>query len=186
MEIASFPIEEFCYILNGTATLIERNGAAHTFHTGDFFVIPKGFSGTFITQGNRLYQVLLVIADERSDSFADSTSPMLIDRANISGLGLESSVLPWVPELESNRKLIFDGSELTVSVVEGEAHSAEFTDVAEEFVYVVSGSATLTGVGGEPQTFYKGDFFVVPEGWSGTWAVEGNHLYRELIAVAAD
>ena len=81
---------------------------------------------------------------------------------------------------------MWDDNELTVSIVEVGANSGEFTDMAEEFVYVVSGSATLTSIGGEPETFYKGDFFVVPEGWDGTWAVDGNHLYRELIAVVAE
>jgi len=66
------------------------------------------------------------------------------------------------------------------------SNSGDFTDMSEEFVYVLNGSATLTQVGGEPQTFYTGDFFVVPEGWDGNWTVEGNHLYRELIAVPAD
>jgi uncharacterized cupin superfamily protein len=58
--------------------------------------------------------------------------------------------------------------------------------MAEEFVMVLNGSATLTMVGGEPQTFYAGDFFVVPEGWDGNWTVDGNHLYREILAVSAE
>lgn len=186
LEMENFRMQELCYLLNGSVTFIESDGRVQTFHTGDFFVIPRGYTGQMITQGNHLYQVLVVITDERADPIPGNTSPKLVDRSAMSGHGLESFVFGPHPELEANRKLIDGGAELTVSVVEVETNSGEFTDMAEEFVYVVSGSATLTPVGGEPQTFYKGDFFVVPQGWSGTWAVEGNHLYRELIAVAAD
>lgn len=186
LNMNPMPFQELCYLLNGTVTFIETNGKAQTFHTGDFFVIPRGFSGQMITRGNHLYQVLVVMATERSDPVPGLTSPTLIDRSNMSGFGLESFVFGPQPDLEANRKTMHDGAELAISILEVESNSGEFTDMAEEFVYVVSGSATLTAVGGEPQTFYKGDMFVVPEGWSGTWAVEGNHLYRELIAVAAD
>lgn len=41
--------EEFCAILSGKATLTDVEGHAETFVTGDAFVIPKGFSGTWET-----------------------------------------------------------------------------------------------------------------------------------------
>ena len=53
----------------------------------------------------------------------------------------------------------------------------------DEFVYVINGQATLTTQDGIAQTFYSGDFFVVPEGFAGTWETDGNHLYRELIVL---
>ena len=186
LEMHPMPFQEFCYLLNGTVTFKEDDGRVQTFHTGDFFIIPRGFSGQMITQGNQLYQVMVVMANERSDPLPGVTSPKLVDRTAMSGLDLESFVFEPQPQVEANMKSIHQGAELDVSIIEVGANSDEFTDMAEELVYVVSGSATLTSPGGEPQTFYKGDFFVVPEGWSGTWAVEGNHLYRELIVVAAD
>jgi len=186
LNIDNFPIEEFCYLINGSVTFIGRDGRTETFNTGDFFVIPLGFSGQMITQGNHLYQVLLVISDERGDPIPGAF-PMMIDRTNMSGLGLEvSSFPPAGPDAESNRKTMWDGSELVVTIMDVEPNSGDFTDMSEEFVYVLNGSATLTQVGGEPQTFYTGDFFVVPEGWDGNWTVDGNHLYRELIALPAN
>ncbi|MBN4053540.1 DUF861 domain-containing protein [Haliea sp. AH-315-K21] len=185
LEIESFGVQEFCYLINGTATFIGNDGRTETFHTGDFFVIPKGWGGTMITQGNHLYQVLLVVSDDRSDPVPDAF-PTLIDRTNMSGLGLEASSFGPAGEFESNRKIMWDGAELVITIMDVEPNSGDFTDMAEEFVYVLNGSATLTAVGGEPQTFYRGDFFVVPEGWDGNWTVDGNHLYRELIALSAD
>lgn len=37
--------DEFCYILSGHCRLIDENGAARTFRTGDAFLIPNGFRG---------------------------------------------------------------------------------------------------------------------------------------------
>ncbi len=186
INIDSFPIQEFCYLINGSVTFIGRDGRTETFHTGDFFVIPRGFSGQMITQGNHLYQVLLVVSDERGEPIPNAF-PMMIDKTNMSGLGLEpSSFPPAGPDAESNRKTMWEGSELVITIMDVEPNAGDFTDMSEEFVYVLNGSATLTSVGGEPQTFYTGDFFVVPEGWDGNWAVDGNHLYRELIALPAN
>lgn len=186
INVDSFPVQEFCYLINGSVTFIGLDGKTATFNTGDFFVIPLGFSGQMITQGNHLYQVLLVVSDERGEPIPNAF-PMMIDRTNMSGLGLDvSSFPPAGPDAESNRKTMWDGSELEITIMDVESNSGDFTDMSEEFVYVLNGSATLTQVGGEPQTFYTGDFFVVPEGWDGNWTVEGNHLYRELIAVPAN
>lgn len=186
INIDNFPVQEFCYLINGSVTFIGKDGKTDTFHTGDFFVIPRGFSGQMITQGNHLYQVLLVVSNERGDPIPDAF-PIMIDKTNMSGLGLEPSSFPPAGEdAESNRKIMWDGSELVVTIMDVESNAGDFTNMSEEFVYVLNGSATLTSVGGEPQTFYSGDFFVVPEGWDGNWAVEGNHLYRELIAVPAN
>lgn len=186
IEVDSFPIQEFCYLINGSVTFIGKDGQTETFNTGDFFIIPLGWSGTMITQGNHLYQVLLVISDERGVPIPGAF-PSMVDKTNMSGLGLDVSSFPAAGEnAESNRKTIWDGAELEVTIMDVSSNSADFTDMSEEFVYVLNGSATLTQVGGEPQTFYTGDFFVVPEGWDGNWTVEGNHLYRELIAVPAN
>ncbi len=112
LNIDSFPIQEFCYLINGSVTFIGRDGRTETFNTGDFFVIPLGFSGQMITQGNHLYQVLLVISDERGDPIPGAF-PMMIDRTNMSGLGLDASSFPPAgPDAESNRKTMWDGSEL--------------------------------------------------------------------------
>lgn len=186
LEIESFPIQEFCYLINGSVTFISKDGRSDTFQTGDFFVIPLGWTGTMITQGNHLYQVLLVISKERGEPIPGAF-PIIVNPTYMSGLGLDvSSFPPAGPDAESNRKTIWNGSELDITIMDVESNSGDFTDMSEEFVYVLNGSATLTQVGGAPQTFYTGDFFVVPEGWDGNWTVEGNHLYRELIAVPAN
>lgn len=41
--------EEFCTFLAGKAILTSEDGAAETFITGDAFIIPRGFKGTWET-----------------------------------------------------------------------------------------------------------------------------------------
>ena len=38
-----------------------------------------------------------------------------------------------------------------------------------EFVYILSGSLTVTPDGGKPATFGAGDCAMFPRGWRGTW-----------------
>lgn len=45
----SYGEEEFCAILAGKIILTDADGHAETFKTGDAFIIPKGFSGTWET-----------------------------------------------------------------------------------------------------------------------------------------
>ena len=37
--------DEFCYIVSGHVRLIDEDGSANTFRTGDAFLIPNGFRG---------------------------------------------------------------------------------------------------------------------------------------------
>ena len=181
----NYEFDEFVYVINGQATLTDESGFAQTFQTGDFFMVPKGFAGEWHSQGNRYYQELIVIMKERSDTTDSSHQrPFLIDKTKISGLGIARTQWAADPDREVYREVLYDGSELDVAIVSGATATTTFTSpMSEEFVYVVNGTATITPDGGEPQTFYTGDFFVVPEGFIGTWTTTGNHLYRELIAI---
>ena len=180
--------DEFVYVMNGQVTLTEDDGTSQTFKTGDFFMVPKGFSGEWHSQGNRYYQELFVMMKERTgEAVQGNTSPFIIDKTKLSGLEMDRIVWPQNPDREIYRNVLFPGSELEIAVVAGATATTTFTEpMSEEFVYVVNGTATLTPKGGEPQTFYSGDFFVVPEGFIGTWTSRGNHLYRELIALPAN
>ncbi len=183
-----YPVDEFVYVVNGQATLTTDDGVSQTSHTGDFFMVPKGFTGEWHSQGNRYFQELIVIMKDRSDQVNEGqTRPFLIDKTKFSGLGIDRITWALDPDREVYREVLYDGTELNVAIVAGATATTELTEPgAEEFVYVVNGTATLTPKGGRPQTFYTGDFFVVPEGFVGTWTSTGNHLYRELIAIPGD
>ena len=56
----------------------------------------------------------------------------------------------------------------------------------EQLIYIVSGTLNLTPTNGEAQTFYTGDFLVLPAGFTGKWESKGHRLFRSLRVYRAD
>jgi uncharacterized cupin superfamily protein len=46
-QIDRYNVDELCTILSGSVTLTDADGHSETFTTGDSFVVPKEFSGTW-------------------------------------------------------------------------------------------------------------------------------------------
>lgn len=57
----SYDEDEFCHILEGESRITHQNGEAFTVCTGDAFVIPKGFIGTWevVTRTRKHYVIYL-------------------------------------------------------------------------------------------------------------------------------
>ena len=53
----------------------------------------------------------------------------------------------------------------------------------DEFVTVLEGQVTLTHINGQAQTYKKGDSFLVPKGFLGTWDMP--ETYREMVVIEA-
>ena len=52
--------DEFCYIIEGHVRLTDSDGRAQTFKTGDAFLIPNGFDGTWeVLETTRKHYVIL-------------------------------------------------------------------------------------------------------------------------------
>jgi len=94
---------------------------------------------------------------------------------------------PWPREMvirgaESHSSRDLYSGEFVVQIYEGADGIVRVTDYPyDEFVHVLHGDAILTPEGGEPQHYRKGDFFIVPRGFTGTW--EGRNGFRELIVM---
>lgn len=52
LEFNDYPFDEFVHVLNGTSVLTAAGGEPQEFSTGDFFIVPKGFNGTWEMRGN--------------------------------------------------------------------------------------------------------------------------------------
>ena len=63
LKVDGLPYDEFIYILEGGLVLTGTDGVAHTFETGDYLVLPKGWSGTWEMVGET-YRELIVIETE--------------------------------------------------------------------------------------------------------------------------
>lgn len=115
---------------------------------------------------------------------ANSTHPVPLNKGYVAGEGL-SALGPW-PENMQVKPIIahksvnwFVGRLLTSVVYEAEDGVLRFDNLPyEEHVRVLNGEAILISKDGTRNVFAKGDDFIVPLGWSGTWEIKGG--YREL------
>lgn len=180
-EISNFPIDEFVYFLNGRADISSKDGNAFSFFAGDYIFVPKGFSGKWTNNGGNKYHLeLSVISNNRVEntSAMKAKIPFVLDRELISGIGLTTDVS------RKYRDVIYSGAELEVVTESEEPCREEILDnQKEQFIHILNGIVTITPSEGHPQTFYKGDFFVLPKGFTGNWKSEGQNLFRTLKVV---
>ena len=45
LKIRNLTVNEACYLIEGTVVITDANGQTETFHAGEGFVLPRGFSG---------------------------------------------------------------------------------------------------------------------------------------------
>lgn len=70
----------------------------------------------------------------------------------------------------------------SAGVWECTAGPSHWTLETNEFVYVMSGSMTVTSDGdGEPVTLKAGDTILIPRGWSGAWEI--HETLRKLYVI---
>lgn len=61
-RVKNYPYDQIVLVLSGKCVLTDEAGNAQTFVTGDFFVVPRGFNGTWESYG--VYRELIVIMEE--------------------------------------------------------------------------------------------------------------------------
>jgi len=59
IKLVKQPYDEFVYVVRGEAVLTPQGGKSMRFKVGDFFIVPKGFTGTWETLHD--YRELIVI-----------------------------------------------------------------------------------------------------------------------------
>jgi len=120
----------------------------------------------------------------------DAVAPVTLDRDKIAGLGL-TAIPPdayqdilVAGELHMRVATLFSGKDLRVEIFESTPaqtnHRKRPTD-GDEFVYVLSGKLILTETNGTKHEYHPGDSLVLPQGYAGTWEMQGN--YREIAVV---
>ena len=61
-QINNLAEDQFIQVLTGMVTIATENGPPSVFHQGDFFILPKGFSGEWISEANGLFRSLQILA----------------------------------------------------------------------------------------------------------------------------
>ncbi|MTI30749.1 DUF861 domain-containing protein [Cytophagales bacterium RKSG123] len=159
-----------------------RNGKKYSFSSGDYIIGTKGYQGKWTTVGATKYHLeLSVISNKRTDSTQVSAvkNPFHIDKQLISGIGLQGDGKKRRKQTIINE--VFSGIELDVSLVAEKSREREITySKKEQMFHILIGMVTITPHGSDPQTFYQGDFFVLPKGFNGTWKAQGHDLFRTI------
>ena len=158
-EFNGFPMEEFIFWKNGKAVVEPEGQESFSIHSGDYFIQAKGFTGkwNFIGDG-RLHLELAVIAANRPPSDPSPISKALV---------IERDVISGVTENEEKEtEVLYEGVELTLKVRRSKETNLEKL-AKETMMHVVNGVLVVTSEGGESTKFLPGDFFVLPEGFSG-------------------
>jgi uncharacterized cupin superfamily protein len=176
-----FPGDEFVYVLGGTVTLPDdRTGEAPTFGPGEHFLVPKGWQGTWTSEG--YYREIAVCPRDwlvpYTRTFADGAIDaerrnrvLAIDPAQARERLVETSG-GWP------RAAHIQGSDLLVRLVAGNGeHAARARfDAGDTFVQVLEGGIVLTGSDGSQESFGPGEFVIVPAGSTGSWDIAADFM----------
>jgi len=195
-----YTYDEYVLVLEGSVVLTSTEGVRQEYQTGDQFLVPQGWTGTW-EMPSRFRELIIVETDqwEASDSLlaalfasppkAGSSAPAVLPLlANTLQQAELDSLPPWPEGVvitgtnAHGQKVLHEGQ--LVSVLYGA--EAALLEVGapfpyDEYVFVVEGEVILTSKGGSPKTFGVGDSFLVPKGWMGTWDMPVK--YREKIIV---
>ena len=195
-----YTYDEYVLVLEGSVVLTSTEGVRQEYQTGDQFLVPQGWTGTW-EMPSRFRELIIVETDqwEASESLlaalfasppkAGSSAPAVLPLlANTLQQAELDSLPPWPEGVvitganAHGQKVLHEGQ--LVSVLYGA--EAALLEVGapfpyDEYVFVVEGEVILTSKGGSPKTFGVGDSFLVPKGWMGTWDMPVK--YREKIIV---
>ena len=175
------PFDEFVLLVDGSSVIEPSSGEKKQFYKGDYILAPKGYNGLWkVEAGNRYHLELSVISNKRATSIAENQdlTPFIIDPTDLSGLERKDEM----------QQVLLDGVELNITLNAEEAGERKISDNQEELViHILSGKVDLKAEGQPLQTFYTGDFFILPKGFSGSWKSSAQDLFRCIyIKKAAD
>lgn len=171
----SFWFDEFIYMLHGSATVL-ANEKETNLPGRSYIFAPKGFPGNWeVKTGDNYHYELSVITNKRSDSTKVSKlkEPFVLDQDLIEGSNIE---------FDTNgeyKKVIADGIELDIVLyAEKPQEKRNWTNETEQLIHILSGQISFTHSDGAVDTFYTGEFFVLPENYQGHKKSEGHSLVK--------
>lgn len=132
----------------------------------------------------KLLLLTLIIANHVSQ--AQVNKPIRIDKAALSGLGLEKVVLSAEPEREFFQRRILRGEDLSIYIVSSQSWTARMDNFAiDEVVYMLNGKAKIKPDSGDEMSFQSNEFFFIPKGYTGSWQILANDSYHYELSIIA-
>ncbi len=135
---------------------------------------------------SRLLVLVLLFAVSYGITAQEIVAPILLNKAVLSGIGLQKIDLKNEPEKDFYQKNLYRGPELSVYVVSTANWTNEMKDFPfDEYVYMLHGEAVIQPEHGPAEIFQSHEHFFAPKGYNGTWQIRGgNHLHYELSVIA--
>lgn len=177
-KMNDFPFDEFIYMFHGEALVKPEKGESILFHSGEYFFAPKGYTGEWeIRAGSNLHYELSVISTKRTDSIKVSSdvNHTLFSKSILSGAQINFDAQDKYSEV------LKKGVELTVSLKAEKPTVREMSvPTREELIQILSGQITLQDSANNEESFFTGDFLIIPKGFIGNWKSEGHGLVKYL------
>jgi len=169
----NYSIDEFVYVLNGQAIIESKTSEKSIFNKGEFFIVPKGFTGRWTTKGKQGNFLELAIYSKQRRKRKDEASiePYSLEKLYLSGI--ESH----------NDNYFFEGIELVTFIKEQMVNSTEQIERndSDKVIFILNGSVNITNSNKQVVSYYSGDFYIIPKGFKGKINYQGFDIYRELI-----
>ena len=173
-------IDEFIFLTNGAAELTPENSEKKTFLAGDTFIVPRGYAGRWKTIGapDYHYEISVTTIERNQNLLAPGLKlPELISKRKLAGLDFSEEKLMDGVSSEN----LFEGHEISVKLNIEEDRVIEInSDQPEQVIQILSGAVTLWDLQGNMYEYFSGDFFILPDGFIGTWKSIGAPYLRTL------
>lgn len=180
----NFSFDELVYILNGEAKVKPEGGKEQTFHSHEFFSIPKGYKGSWeVLAGDNYHYELSVIATKRTplDDTVRINSPRLLDKSKISGIDIIRK------EKGKYEEVLSKGVELTVYIRSEYPNISDIVELeSDQLFYILSGQVEIEDLVETKHAFYTGDFFILPKNFKGKWKSRGHGLFKTIVVEKTD
>jgi len=154
---------EFMYLLEGSVTLVDKDGREETFRAGDAILVPRGTEYTWKqTETVRKYWVIF---DRKGEAPSIRPTFLRIEPDGPAGQGLAG-------EGRTRYHTYYETADekQSVGVWETKPHtSADFHRTKYAELMVLKGSVSLIGKDGREQKFEAGEVVLVPKGIEYKW-----------------
>lgn len=176
-KLAPYPVNEFMCVLEGSVTIIDKDGHEETVRAGESFVVPQGMPS--IWKQTEDIRKIYVIFDDPSGQTPENSSSLSVRRLDPTGIMIpiepdESGYIGGIPEQHVHPVFTDMTGQMTVGIADTtEMHTKPLPFVRNELMHLLEGSVTITSGDGVARTFSAGDTFLVPQGMTYQWDSEG-------------
>ena len=105
---------------------------------------------------------------------SEQLTHQLLDKSKLSGTSIQ---LDANGLYETN---LTKGVELTINLKAEESKEKTIQNAKEQLICVLSGQISIKDANEDLQTFYTGDFFLLPKNFDGVWESKGHGLVKYI------